>query len=91
MLYLHHEAVRRHQLVRQTGLILEMSWKWWQRVILTRVTNQDLVLYPAVTSMDELPSGRLEALSLLVCVLCTVRLPSRFVRLSRGNVRICVC
>jgi len=40
-----------------------------KRVILTRVTNQNLVVYPAVTSLDELTSCRLEALSSLMFVL----------------------
>jgi len=48
---------------------LEMVAK---REILTRVTNQNLVLYPAVTSMDERPRCRLEALSCLVFVLYTI-------------------
>lgn len=45
---------------------LEMVAK---RVILTRVTNQNLVIYPAVASVDELPICRLEALSSLMFVL----------------------
>jgi hypothetical protein len=45
---------------------LEMVAK---RVSLTRVTNQNLVVYLAVASLDELPSCRLEALSSLMFVL----------------------
>ena len=52
-----------------TGDELEMVAK---RVILTRVTNQNLVVYPAVTSLGELPSLRLEALSSLMFALYTI-------------------
>jgi hypothetical protein len=45
---------------------LEMVAK---RVIFARVTNQNLVIYPAVTSLDELPSCHLEAVSSLMFVL----------------------
>ena len=48
---------------------LEMVAK---RVVLNRVTNQNLVVYPAVTSMYELLSCRLEALFLLMFVLYTI-------------------
>ena len=45
---------------------LEMVAK---RVVLTHVTNKNLVVYPAVSSLEELPSWCLEALSSLVFVL----------------------